>query len=215
VKLVLPLSPVAGSTLSSDAQTLTVPGEGVWQVNDLGVVSFTAENGFTSVPTAIRYTVENNNGLVSNIANISLTEGGVSVVANDDIATADGGNPVIVNVLDNDNGDLNRSSVRIITANGEEVTTYVVAGEGTWSVGENGEITFTGETGFVGTPTPIKYIVSDNSVIVLSDRATVSISGTCDCRPYETSIPVMGKIAAFLMFILTLLISRFFFRRTE
>ena len=215
VKLVLPLTPVEGSILSADAQTLTVSGEGVWSVNDLGIVRFTAEEGFRGVPTAIRYTVENNNGLLSNIANITLTEGGVSVVANDDRGVADGANPVIVDVLDNDTGDLNRSSVRIITASGEEVTTYVVPGEGTWTVAENGEITFTGENGFVGTPTPIKYIVSNNSVIVLSDTANVSIDGTCDCRTYETSVPAMGKLAALAMLILTLLISILFFREEK
>jgi len=213
VQLVLPVTPVAGSALSSDGRTLTVPDEGVWSVNDLGIVSFTAIDGFTSAPTAIRYTVENNNGLVSNTASIRLVEGGLSVVANDDRGTADAGHPVIIDVLDNDRGDLNSSSVRIITAEGEEVTSYIVAGEGTWTVGDNGDITFTGETGFVGTPTAIRYIVSGNSVIVLSDTARVSIMGTCDCRPYETSIPAMGKLAAFSMLILTLLITIIFFRK--
>jgi CshA-type fibril repeat protein len=215
VRLVLPVPHVAGSTLSNDGKVLTVPSEGVWSVNDLGIVSFTAEEGFTSAPTPIKYIVENNNGLLSNVANIILTEGGVSVVANDDSGTANAGNPVVVSVLDNDTGDLNRSSVRIITPNGDEVTTYVVAGEGTWTVGENGNITFTGESGFVGTPTPIRYIVSDNSVIVLSDTATVTIHGTRDCRPYETSIPAMGKLSAFTMLILTLLITMLFFREEK
>ena len=212
VQLLLPVSFVAGSILSDDGKELTVPGEGTWRVNDQGIVSFTAEDGFSSAATSIRYTVENNNGLVSNIANITLTEGGISVVANDDIGQANAGNPVIISVLDNDTGDLNRSSVRIITPSGEEVATYVVAGEGTWRVGEDGSITFAGESAYVGTPTPIRYIVSDNSVIVLSDTATVTIDGTCDCRPYETSIPAMGQLAAFTMLILTLLISMFFFK---
>ncbi|CAA6815135.1 MAG: Unknown protein, partial [uncultured Sulfurovum sp.] len=212
VQLLFPTVPVVRSTLSDDGQVLIVPSEGTWRVNDLGIVSFTAEDGFNGLPTGIRYTVENNNGLVSNVANITLTAGGVSVVANDDRGTADVGNPVIIPVLDNDIGDLNSSSVRIITADGDEVTTYVVPGEGTWRVAEDGTITFIGETGFVGTPTPIKYIVSDNSVLVLSDTATVSIDGTCDCRPYEKSIPAMGKLAAFLMFILILLITTLFLR---
>jgi CshA-type fibril repeat protein len=206
IKLLLPLVPVEGTTLSPDAQTLTVPGEGVWHVNDLGIVSFTAEDGFTSEPTPIRYTIENNNGLLSNVATITLSAGGLSVVANDDTGVADAGTPIIINVLENDIGDLNHSSVRIITPEGEEVTNLVVEGEGTWSVNDNGTITFTGEPGFVGTPTPIKYIVHNNSVIILSDEATVTITGTCDCTAYETSIPAMGKIAALIMIILTLLI---------
>ncbi|CAA6819180.1 MAG: Unknown protein [uncultured Sulfurovum sp.] len=215
VELVLPLNPVAGSTLSDDGRTLTVPDEGVWTVDDRGIVSFTAEDGFSSVPTSIRYTVENNNGLISNIAIITLTEGGVSVVANDDIGLADNGNPIIVDVLNNDTGDLNNSSVRIISPDGEEVRTLVVPGEGTWTVNEDGSITFTGESGFVGTPTPIKYIVSDNSLVVLSDTATVTIDGICDCRPYETSIPAMGQLAGLAMLILTLLITMLVFKEED
>ena len=215
VQLILPETPVVGSILSTDGRTLTVPGEGVWNVDDRGIVSFIAEEGVTSAPTSIRYTVENNNGLVSNIGSITLTEGGVSVVANDDTGTANGGNPVIIDVLENDTGDVNRSSVRIITPSGEEVTTYVVPGEGTWTVDENGNVTFTGETGFVGTPTPIRYIVSDNSVIVLSDTATIDIEGTCDCRPYETSVPAMNKLAALALLILTLLITMLFFKEEK
>ena len=215
VRLLLPLTPVANSTLSADARTLTVPGEGVWSVNDLGIVTFTATENFNDAPTPIRYTVENNNGVLSNVANITLTEGGVSVVANDDEGRADAANPVVVSVLDNDTGDLNRSSVRIISPNGEEVTRLVVPGEGTWTVGDDGVITFTGESGFVGTPTPIRYVVYNNSTIVLSDTATVTIIGTCDCRPYETSIPAMGQLAGLSILVLTLLISMFFFREEQ
>ncbi len=215
VELLLPLTPVAGSTLSNNAQTLMVPGEGVWQVNDIGILSFTAEDGFTAAPHPIRYTVENNSGVVSNIATVTLTQGGVSVVANDDRGLANGANPIIISVLDNDTGDLNRSSVRIITPDGDEVIRYTVPGEGTWSVGEDGRITFIGESGFFGTPTPIRYIVSDNSVIVLSDTARVTIDGICDCRPYETSIPAMGQLAALSMLILTLLISLLILKEEE
>lgn len=212
VRLLLPLNPVNGSTLSDNDQTLTVPTEGIWRVNDLGIVSFTAEEGFSGVPTPIGYTVENNNGLVSNMATITLVEGGLSIIANDDNGTADGGNPVVIDVLENDIGDLNRSSVRIITPNGDEVLTLVVPDEGTWSVGEHGVITFTGEPGFVGTPTPIRYIVDNNSVVVLSDTASVAINGTCVCGPYEKNIPAMGQLAVLSMLILTLLITLLVFK---
>jgi CshA-type fibril repeat protein len=215
VKLVLPENPKEGTTLSDDGKTLTVPSEGVWSVNDIGIVSFTPEDGFSSVPTPIRYTVENNNGLVSNIGTIILAEGGISVVANDDIGDANGGEPVVIDVLANDSGDINRSSVRIITPEGKEVLSYTVPGEGTWSVGDDGSITFTGEVGFIGTPTSIEYIVDNNSVVILSDTATVSINGTCVCKPYEASIPAMGQLAALIMLLLTLLLSSSFLRKTE
>jgi CshA-type fibril repeat protein len=215
VKLVLPENPKEGTTLSEDGKTITVPNEGVWSVNDLGVVSFTPEDDFSFVPTPIGYTVENNNGLISNVGTIILAEGGVSVVANDDAGTANGAEPVVIDVLANDSGDINRSSVRIVTPEGDEVQTYTVPNEGTWSVGEDGSITFTGEIGFVGTPTPIQYIVDHNSVVILSDTATVSINGTCVCKPYEESIPAMGQLAAFIMLLLTLFTSSILLRKEQ
>ncbi len=214
VRLVTPANPVEGTTLSEDGRTLTVPNEGTWSVNDEGIVTFTAVDGFTSSPTPIGYTVENMEGIRSNVAQITLTEGGVTITANDDNATANGAEPVVLNVLDNDQGDINSSSVRFIDANGDEVRTLVVAGEGTWSVDNTGVVTFTGESGFVGTPTPVRYIVHANSA-VLSDTATIRISGTCECTSYESSIPAMGQIAGVLMVLLTMLLSILFLGKEE
>ncbi len=214
VRLVIPSNSVKGITLSSNGRTLTVPNEGVWSVDNEGIVTFTAIDGFTSSPTPIGYSVENIDGVRSNVAQVLLTEGGVTITANDDNATANGGEPVVLNVLDNDQGDINISSVRFIDVNGDEVTTLVVAGEGTWSVDNRGVVTFTGETGFVGTPTLIRYIVHGNEA-VLSDTATIRITGTCDCTPYESSIPAMGQLAGVLMVLLTILLSMLFLRKEE
>ena len=214
VRLVVPTNPVAGTTLSADGRTLTVPNEGVWSVNNEGVISFTAVDGFTSSPTPIGYSVANIDGVRSNVAQVILTEGGVTITANDDTAPANGGEPVVLNVLENDQGDINSSSVRFIDANGDEVTTLVVAGEGTWRVDNSGVVTFTGESGFVGTPTPVRYIVYGN-VAVLSDSATIRITGTCDCTPYESSIPAMGQLVGVLMVLLTMLLSMLFLRKEE
>jgi CshA-type fibril repeat protein len=214
VQLVIPTEPVQGTTLSSDGRTLTVLGEGVWSVNDEGIVTFTAQDGFVGVPHAIGYTVENNNGIRSNVATVHLTEGGVSVVANDDTGRANGGNPVHIAVLNNDEGDLNSSSVRFIDVQGNEVSTLVVPNEGTWTIDNNGVVTFTGVSGFVGTPTPVQYIVYDRRA-VLSDTATVRINGTCDCTPYETSIPAMGQIATILLVLFTSLIALLSFREED
>ena len=216
VRLVIPANSVAGTTLSEDGRTLTVPNEGVWSVNDEGIITFTAVDGFTSSPTPIGYSVENTDGIRSNVAEVVLTEGGVSITANDDSALANGGEPIVLNVLDNDEGDINRSSVRFIDANGDEVTTLVVAGEGTWTVDEQGVVTFTGETGFVGTPTPVEYTVHGN-IDVLSDTATIRITGTCDCTPYETSsgIPAMGQLSGIILLLFIMLLSMHSLRKEE
>jgi CshA-type fibril repeat protein len=54
-------------------KTLTVPGEGTYEVDDEGNVTFTPEAGFTGETTPVPYTVKDDNGLVSNPANITVT----------------------------------------------------------------------------------------------------------------------------------------------
>jgi len=214
VQLVIPSNAPAGATLSDDGRTLTVPNEGVWSVNAQGVVSFTAEDGFASAPTPILYTVENGSGQVSNQATITLTQGGIALVANDDIAIADGRSTVTINVLENDNGDLNSSSVQLIAPDGSYVRTLEVEDEGTWTVNDDGTVTFTGFAGYTGTPTPIRYIVMDNSG-ERSNPASITITGQCICKAYEESIPAMGEVAAVIMVLLTLLLSTLLFKEEE
>ncbi len=214
VQLVIPNNPVEGTTLSDDGKILTVPNEGVWRVDNEGVVTFTAVDGFTTSPHPIGYSVEDSDGTRSNVATIILTEGGLSITANDDRGQANGGEPVVINVLANDEGDINSSSVRFIDANGDEVTTLVVPNEGTWTVNNNGVVTFTGDSGYVGTPTPVRYVVHGNSA-VLSDTATVRIDGKCDCKAYESSIPSMGVVSTLIVTLLTILLSMLFLRKEE
>ncbi|MFS8873514.1 DUF4347 domain-containing protein, partial [Synechococcus sp. R50.1] len=54
--------------------TLTVPGEGTYTVNkSTGEVTFTPDPGFTGNTTPIKYTVEDEKGLISNQATITIT----------------------------------------------------------------------------------------------------------------------------------------------
>jgi uncharacterized repeat protein (TIGR01451 family) len=67
------VSPPAGSTLSPDGKTLTVPGEGVWTIDPVtGEMTFTPEAGFTADPTPVSYTVADNDGNVSSPATVTL-----------------------------------------------------------------------------------------------------------------------------------------------
>jgi len=214
VLLVIPNNAPVGATLSDDGKVLTVPSEGVWSVNTQGVVTFRAEDGFMTPPTSIRYTVESSDGIQSNQATIMLTQGGIALVANDDIASADGTSSVTVDVLENDSGDINRSSVQIIAPDGSYVRTLEVENEGTWRVNDDGTITFTGFTGYMGTPTPIQYTVFNNSG-ERSNPATVTVTGQCVCKAYEEGIPAMGKIAALLLVLITLFWGSFLLKKEE
>ena len=70
-------SPIVPSTVrfidesGNRATTVTIPGEGRYSVDAQGVVTFEPANGFTGNST-VRYEVADENGLVSNIATISV-----------------------------------------------------------------------------------------------------------------------------------------------
>ncbi|MGB8814062.1 MAG: hypothetical protein WCC57_12870, partial [Paracoccaceae bacterium] len=169
----------AGSTLSPDGKTLTVPGEGAWVINPTtGIVTFTPDAGFTANPTPVAYTVADNDGNVSNEATITLTFAAQPPVAtNDSISDIATGTPVTLNILTNDSdpdGVLDPASVRIVGGIGDG-RSLVVAGEGTWTVNPTtGAITFTPQNGYTGDPTPIRYTVADNDGNP-SNPATVTV----------------------------------------
>ena len=157
-------------------QPLAVPGEGTWSVNTAtGDITFTPEAGFTGSPTPITYTVNDVAGNTSSAATVTLTDM-APPVAVDDMDVFDG-TPVTVAVDANDgNGEpLNLASVNIIGSTGAGQP-LVVPGEGTWSVNTaTGDITFTPEVGFTGSPTPITYTVNDVAGNT-SSAATVTLT---------------------------------------
>ena len=53
--------------------TIVVPGEGFWQVDSSGNVTFFPNVGFTENPTPITYNVKDRTGLRSNDASITIT----------------------------------------------------------------------------------------------------------------------------------------------
>jgi CshA-type fibril repeat protein len=72
------------------------------------------------------------------------------------------GSPVTVDVVGNDAGGLDPTSVRLVDPDGGDATELTVEGEGTWTVDTaTGRITFTPEEGYTGNPTPVEYTVKD------------------------------------------------------
>uniref|UniRef100_UPI00232CEE02 T9SS type B sorting domain-containing protein n=1 Tax=Olleya namhaensis TaxID=1144750 RepID=UPI00232CEE02 len=169
---------IVGTTNPGDS--LLVAGEGEWTVDSVtGAITFTPESGFTSDPTPIEYTVSDDEGNVSDSAEIVLTFTPELPIAVDDAVVGVTGTPTVVDVLANDSdsdGTLDPTTVAIIDpATGLPVTTLIVPGEGEWVVDPiTGQITFTPESGFTGDPTPITYTVDDNDGNT-SASATVSV----------------------------------------
>jgi CshA-type fibril repeat protein len=163
---------------SNPGDQLVVAGEGTWSVDPItGAITFTPEAGFIADPTPINYTVKDRTGLSSNPATVSVDYPPYAPVATNDSQSGQSGQPVTVDVLNNDSdpeNDIDPTTVKIVgtTQPGESL---VVINEGTWSVNaSNGAITFTPNSGFTADPTAIRYTVND-STGQTSNQATVTI----------------------------------------
>ncbi|MGK8252537.1 Ig-like domain-containing protein [Moraxella lacunata] len=78
-------------------------------------------------------------------------------------------NGVTINVLDNDSSsNINKAGIKLISPQTNQISTeedgkkVTVKGQGTWTVDDEGNVTFVREEGFTGNPTPINYIVPNN-----------------------------------------------------
>src|SRR5262249_28404914 len=141
------------------------PAHGSVVVNPAnGFATYTAVAGFSGTDT-FQYTVADIHGAVSNPATVTI--GGDSPTARDDVSDTDGTNPVTIDVLENDSdpdgpGFLDPASVAITQS----------PGHGGVSIDTStGAITYTPNAGFQGTDT-FRYTVADIHGAV-SNPATV------------------------------------------
>ncbi len=170
---------IVGTIAAGDP--LTVPGEGVWSVNAVtGEITFVPETDYTGPVADITYTVQDDSGLASNAATMSVSISAVNdaPVANDNSVGVNEDGVVVIDVLANDSdldGTLDPATVQISgTASAGDPLT--VSGEGVWSVNSiTGEITFIPETDYAGPVTDITYSVRDDGGLT-SNTATVSVS---------------------------------------
>ena len=151
-------------TLSGIQTTITVPTQGTFTTNPNGDVTFQPFPTFTGVATT-PYTVQDNAGNVSNVANINVTVlPAQNPIAREDRDTTSKGVPVTITILNNDNdedGSLNASTVDL-NPNVAGVQTTRTVPEGVFTVNTNGIVTFTPNPTFVGITAVIRYSVKDN-----------------------------------------------------
>ncbi|MEI7422898.1 MAG: tandem-95 repeat protein, partial [Prolixibacteraceae bacterium] len=153
--------------------TYTVTGEGTYTVDNSGNVTFTPVLNFNGICTPINYSVNDNNGLTSDVvvpAAIMVTVNSVNdlPIAVNDAVTAPSNTDVVFNITSNDtdvDGTIDPSTVDLDPSFGGIQKTFSVAGEGTYTVDNSGNLTFSPVSSFVGpvTTTPIYYTVKDNS----------------------------------------------------
>ncbi|HNY01091.1 MAG TPA: hypothetical protein PKG48_00810, partial [Bacteroidales bacterium] len=171
---------------------VVVPGQGTWTYNpSTGILTFNPDPGFTGNPTPLTYILTETGTGLSDTAVVTLGYQANPPVAVDDAST--GNTPATTVTQDILANDLlsdgtpatpgNSSVVLIDPATGNPTTTpnvVVVAGEGTWNYHPlTGLLSFTPLPGFITTPTPLDYVLTETAN-GLTDTATVTVGyATC------------------------------------
>jgi uncharacterized repeat protein (TIGR01451 family) len=162
--------------------TQLVTGQGTWAVGSDGRVTFTPADGFWGAAT-VAYRVSDTNGTPAT-ANLTITVGSAPVAAADATSTQQNVDAV-VNVLSNDvagedgaggRGTLTTSSLAFADPAATQAgTKLVVDGQGTWSIGSDGRISFDPETAFLGTAATT-YRVTDSFGNVATAIVSVTVT---------------------------------------
>ncbi|WP_238387971.1 Ig-like domain-containing protein [Hymenobacter sediminis] len=133
----------------------------------------------------------NNTTAIFEIRNVSTAAGGndlgidhiyfgtcnVAPIANNDLQTTLPGTNITFSAISNDvdgDGTLNKASVNLNPSSSTRQTTMTVSGKGTFTVDDNGSVTFAPVAGFIGTVS-IPYTVLDNDGAA-SNPGTLSVT---------------------------------------
>ncbi|AMW28493.1 Ig-like domain-containing protein [Arthrospira platensis] len=150
--------------------TVTVvdsPDYGTITVNPNGTITYSHDGSSTSTDS-FTYTVEDDDGAISNLATVSLTiQENQPPTANDDNATVRTGNTVTINVLNNDS-DLDGVLIP------DTVTVVDLPDYGNITVNPNGTITYSHDGSSTSTDS-FTYTVEDDDGAI-SNLATVSLT---------------------------------------
>ena len=159
-----------GNLNPSSVVIVSEPNDGTALVDASGVITYMS-TGTTATTDTLSYTVADTEGVISNIATVSITISDPATnetpVAQADTATVQNGDSVLITVLSNDSdndGSLNTNSLTIVNQ----------PNYGIIDIDGAGEITYT-HNGSAMTTDSFTYTVEDDEGAV-SNEATVSIT---------------------------------------
>ena len=172
---------------------VTIANEGTYTLNAAtGVVTFVAAANVTpGTKTALTYQVTDMTGQVAT-STLTPTIPPAPTATNDTSTGAYDTNQTISPLANDAAGSgatLTASSVKLCattsTANAScNLTTLIVANQGTYTVNANGTVTFDPLPTFTGTASPVKYVVADSTTQLAS--ATITPTVTAPAVPVAT-----------------------------
>lgn len=195
-----------GAELSEDGTTLTVPGEGTWEIDfATGVVRMTPEAGFTESVASVEVTARGVYADNPVDATLEAVFSPVVATLRDDEGRTAPQTALTVDVLGNDTAGsgsqpLVPESVEISSLSATNLSQLengrgkrlLIPGEGVYTVAGNGAVTFTPEEGFTGRTAVITYHVLDSGGIPVSANFVVDVdpdlAAGADAGPEVTGI---------------------------
>lgn len=210
-----PAGQPAGAVSSPDGRTLTVPREGAWVVLGDGTVRFTPADGFSGATSPVVYRIEDANG-THDTATLSVTVRPGPVPAADAASTPQnvtvtlsplGNDTPAVDVDGTTGATLDRTSLVLVLTpalpTGSTVSpdgrTLTVPGQGTWTVGTDGTVSFDPLPPFTGVSAPVTYEVTDSFGNVSGSTLTVAVDARTptavdDARTTPHGVPVVVDV---------------------
>ncbi|MGO1599585.1 MAG: Ig-like domain-containing protein [Brachybacterium sp.] len=184
-----PAAAPEGADLAEDAAELTVAGEGTWRIDgETGAVEMTPAEGFTGTSTPVGVIARGvyADNLVQ--ATVQVIVAPVIATPRDDEGRTAPQNPFTVDVLSNDTAGsgsqpLDPETLRISSlaaTNLSELdngrgTRLLIPGEGVFTVGDNGTVTFDPVEGFTGRTTAVTYHVRDSAGVPVEASLVVDV----------------------------------------
>jgi large repetitive protein len=189
---------VDGNTLTA-GQTATIAGVGALTINANGSYTFVPEPNYAGAIPVATYTVsDGNGGTDTSTLTLNITAVNDPSVLTPDTDTTPEDIPATGNVLGNDVDVDDVLSVSGFTVAGDPTSytpgqTATIAGVGTFTLGSNGDYTFTPETDWNGTVPQVTYTTNTGSSSTLDITVTPlddtpSISDDAATTPEDTPV---------------------------
>jgi len=210
--------------------TLSVVGEGSWTFSEkiCGEAIFTPEDGYQGVPSPVKYSLKTyHNSNSSGLLTLNRATHPIDTLKDvKDVNSSDLVNPITIDVLPNDSGDILQDSVRLISfEDGELIKSgdasvdsvnnelnLTVENEGVWTV-DDGHVVFTSVPDLNSSPESVYYVVTSEdgtksklTEITLNVEPAI-VEEDCNCDDFvEAKVPFGSSL-------LLLLIAPFLFLR--
>ena len=209
----VPMDDKVPATFEDGTTTKTIPGEGTYTVDPDGTVHFTPDPQFKGKGTTMTVVRKDQNGTpvtaeYTAVVHPASPEGtevetaGVQGKVQSGRPTFIGGKVTIDGVEKTVEIDNNVPAKLIDPKTGQEVTTVTIDGEGTYTVAEDGTVTFTPDKNFKGKGTELTVKRVDKngtpalgkySAVVIGVKPTAEPSVTSDIQGQTQSQPVKFK----------------------